>query len=53
MLNKATSFLPALSEMGFFILKRGTVPFPDPLAEEKHKLDASDHYGNTSNKSVV
>lgn len=38
MLNKATSFLPAMRAMGRLILKRGTVPFPDPVAEEKHKL---------------
>lgn len=45
MLNKAISFFPALRVMGLLIMKRGIVPFPDPLAEEKHKLDASAHYG--------
>lgn len=43
MLNRAISFSPALRVMGRLILKRGTVPFPYPLAEEK--LDSSAHYG--------
>lgn len=38
MLNKAISFTPALRGMGVLNLKDGTVPFPDPVAEEEHKL---------------
>lgn len=55
MLNKAISFLPALRVIGLLILKRETEPFPDPLAEEKQKMDASAHYvyWTTSNKSLV
>lgn len=36
MLNKAISFFPALRVMGRINLKRGTVPFPEPVAENKN-----------------
>lgn len=45
MLNKAIAFFPGLRVIGLLILKLEALPFPDPLAEENKRMDASAHYG--------